>query len=81
MLKSMTGYGLGSVSKDNYEITAEVKTLNSKFADVSVRIPGQWSSLELILRKQVVDTLVRGKSFHRFDLFHFIAQLVQKIIL
>ena len=61
MLKSMTGYGLGSVSKDNYEITAEVKTLNSKFADVSVRIPGQWSSLELILRKQVVDMLVRGK--------------------
>ena len=61
MLKSMTGYGLGSVSKDNYEITAEVKTLNSKFADVSVRIPTQWSSLELILRKQVVDMLVRGK--------------------
>ena len=61
MLKSMTGYGLGSVSKDNYEITAEIKTLNSKFADVSVRIPAQWSSLELVLRKQVVDALVRGK--------------------
>jgi uncharacterized protein (TIGR00255 family) len=61
MLKSMTGYGLGSVSKDNYEITAEIKTLNSKFADVSVRIPSQWSSLELVLRKQVVDALVRGK--------------------
>ena len=57
----MTGYGLGRVSKDNYEITAEIKTLNSKFADVSVRIPAQWSSLELMLRKQVVDTLVRGK--------------------
>lgn len=61
MLKSMTGYGLGSVSKDNYEITAEIKTLNSKFADVSVRIPTQWSSLELVLRKQVVEALVRGK--------------------
>jgi uncharacterized protein (TIGR00255 family) len=61
MLKSMTGYGLGSVSKDNYEITAEIKTLNSKFADVSVRIPAQWSSLELMIRKQVVDALVRGK--------------------
>jgi len=61
MLKSMTGYGLGRVSKDNYEITAEIKTLNSKFADVSVRIPAQWSSLEIALRKQVVDALVRGK--------------------
>jgi uncharacterized protein (TIGR00255 family) len=61
MLKSMTGYGLGRISKDNYEITAEIKALNSKFADVSVRIPAQWSSLELILRKLAVDTLVRGK--------------------
>ncbi len=61
MLKSMTGYGLGSVNKDDYEITAEIKTLNSKFADVAVRIPAQWSSLELILRKLVVDSLVRGK--------------------
>lgn len=61
MLKSMTGYGLASVSNDNYEITAEIKTLNSKFADVSVRIPAQWSSLELLLRKLIVDSLVRGK--------------------
>ena len=61
MLKSMTGYGLGRVSKDDYEITAEIKSLNSKFADVAVRIPAQWSSLELILRKLVVDSLVRGK--------------------
>lgn len=57
----MTGYGLGRVNKDDYEITAEIKTLNSKFADVAVRIPAQWSSLELILRKLVVDSLVRGK--------------------
>lgn len=64
----MTGYGLGSVSKDNYEITAEIKTLNSKFADVSVRIPAQWSSLELMLRKQVVDALVRGKISLNIDI-------------
>ena len=57
----MTGYGLGRVSKDDYEITAEIKSLNSKFADVAVRIPAQWSSLELILRKLAVDSLVRGK--------------------
>jgi uncharacterized protein (TIGR00255 family) len=61
MLKSMTGYGIGSVNKDNYEITAEIKSLNSKFADVFVRIPAQWSSLELAIRKQVVEALVRGK--------------------
>jgi len=57
----MTGYGTGSVSKDNYEIITEIKTLNSKFADITVRIPNEWSSFELIIRKQVIDALIRGK--------------------
>ena len=61
MLKSMTGYGNGNAKDGNYEISTEIKSLNSKFADISVRIPSQWSSLELVLRKQVTDALVRGK--------------------
>ena len=61
MLKSMTGYGMGNANDGNYEIKTEIKSLNSKFADISVRIPSQWSSLELVLRKQVTDALVRGK--------------------
>jgi uncharacterized protein (TIGR00255 family) len=61
MLKSMTGYGMGNSIDGNYEINTEIKSLNSKFADISVRIPSQWSSLELVIRKQLSDELVRGK--------------------
>jgi uncharacterized protein (TIGR00255 family) len=61
MLKSMTGYGIGNLSCDSHDITVEIKTLNSKFADVFVRIPSQWAALELAIRKQLVDRLVRGK--------------------
>jgi len=61
MLKSMTGYGMGNAKEGNYEINAEIKSLNSKFADISVRIPAQWSSLELVIRKQLADALGRGK--------------------
>lgn len=57
----MTGYGMGSARQGNYEITAEIKTLNSKFADVTVRIPAQYSSLELIIRKKLTQILMRGK--------------------
>ena len=57
----MTGFGTASVQKDSYEVIAEVRTLNSKFADINVRLPAQWSSLELALRKQLADSLVRGK--------------------
>lgn len=49
------------MQKNDYEVIAEVRTLNSKFADVMVRIPPQWSSLELALRKQLTDGLTRGK--------------------
>jgi len=61
MLKSMTGFGTASIQKGDYEVVAEVRTLNSKFADITVRLPAQWSSLELALRKQLNDGLVRGK--------------------
>jgi uncharacterized protein (TIGR00255 family) len=61
MIKSMTGYGSATISDDKYEVNIEVKTLNSKFADVSVRLPSQLSSLELKLRKKLIDGLERGK--------------------
>jgi len=57
----MTGYGAGSAKKGHYEIKAEIKSLNSKFADITVRIPGQYSFLELILRKQIAEAMMRGK--------------------
>jgi uncharacterized protein (TIGR00255 family) len=68
MLKSMTGYGLATSSTDNFEITTEIKTLNSKFADVSIKIPPQWSSLELTLRKQLTEALIRGKIVMSVDI-------------
>ena len=43
----MTGFGMASLKIGNYEVVAEIKTLNSKFADISVRLPTQLSSLEL----------------------------------
>lgn len=57
----MTGFGMASIQRDGYEVVAEIKTLNSKFADIMIRIPSQWSSLELGLRKKLTDGLVRGK--------------------
>ena len=52
---------MGNTKDGNYEINTEIKSLNSKFADISVRMPSQWSSLELVLRKQISDALLRGK--------------------
>ena len=61
MLRSMTGYGRSTIVEDSYEVTAEVKALNSKYADISIRMPSQLSSLELPLRKEITNILTRGK--------------------
>ena len=61
MLKSMTGFGTSNIVNENYEVTVEIKALNSKYADISIRMPSQLSTLELPLRKEVANALTRGK--------------------
>lgn len=57
----MTGYGLASIENDDYIISVEVKTLNSKFLDLSIRSPKQFSDKELEIRNLVSKALERGK--------------------
>jgi uncharacterized protein (TIGR00255 family) len=61
MIKSMTGYGLAGFEDDNYVVSVEVKTLNSKFLDLSIRSPKQFSDKELEIRNLVSAVLERGK--------------------
>lgn len=61
MIKSMTGYGVISHEAENLKINVEVKTLNSKFLDLGLRLPKAFSDKELEIRKIVSDKLERGK--------------------
>ncbi|UJP63315.1 YicC/YloC family endoribonuclease [Mongoliitalea daihaiensis] len=61
MIKSMTGYGQAIYESDQLIITVEVKTLNSKFLDLSIRSPRQYSDKELEIRNLVGQVLDRGK--------------------
>ncbi len=61
MIKSMTGYGSASYEDDELLISAEVKTLNSKFLDLTIRSPRQLSDKELEIRNIVSKVLDRGK--------------------
>lgn len=61
MLLSMTGFGKYTESFENQNITVEIKSLNSKFTDLSLKLPQWLRSYELELRKQISDKLVRGK--------------------
>jgi len=61
MIKSMTGFGSYTQSINNISITSEVKTLNSKFLDLSLKIPKSLSSKEIEIRNLISEHLVRGK--------------------
>jgi uncharacterized protein (TIGR00255 family) len=61
MIKSMTGYGQGSVTNSRASISIEVKSLNSKFLDLSLRIPKLLNEKEPEIRNLISDKLERGK--------------------
>jgi len=61
MIRSMTGFGQSTSNSGSLAIAVEVKSLNSKFLDLSLRLPRKFSEKELELRTWVADKLERGK--------------------
>lgn len=61
MIQSMTGFGKATMQLPTKKITVEVKSLNSKGFDLSVRMPSVYREMELGLRTQIAAALERGK--------------------
>ena len=61
MLQSMTGYGSAHLDTDQYSINVEIRSLNSKGMDLSVRLPRFLSEREYEIRTMLTKALVRGK--------------------
>lgn len=57
----MTGFGKATGEINNKKITVEIKSLNSKQADISVRMPSFYKEKELTLRSLINKNLQRGK--------------------
>ena len=60
-LNSMTGYGKGEARQGDITVTVEIKTVNHRYADISVKLPRTFLSLENGVRKQVAAAVGRGK--------------------
>lgn len=61
MIHSMTGFGKAFVQLPLKKITIEIKSLNSKNLDLSVRLPQQYKEKELEVRNVIAQRLERGK--------------------
>ena len=61
MIKSMTGYGKSNISKNLREYQVEIKSVNHRYLDVSIKMPRSLSYLEEEIKKTVSTNLARGK--------------------
>lgn len=61
MLMSMTGFGKASGTYQSKKISIEVRSLNSKSADINVRMHNSYKELETEVRKIITNALERGK--------------------
>lgn len=65
MIKSMTGYGKGETVSEHGRCVVELRSVNNRFAELSVKMPRSFLPFEAELRKLVAVKLKRGKA----DLF------------
>ena len=61
MIKSMTGYGRYEAENEESRLVVEIKSVNHRYCDISIRLPKNLNPFENIIRKQLKDRISRGK--------------------
>lgn len=61
MIKSMTGYGKAEASYERGRISVEIRSVNHRYGEISVRLPRNLVCFENEVKKIVADRLKRGK--------------------
>ena len=62
MIKSMTGFGRGEYSDGKRNVIAEIKTVNHRYADISVKMPKRYSFAEEKIKSLIKEKVKRGKA-------------------
>jgi len=61
MIKSMTGYGKALLSQNSRDYQIEIKSVNHRYLDISVKMPRQLCYLEEAVKKEISKKIKRGK--------------------
>ena len=61
MIKSMTGFGRGEYSDGKRNIIVEIRTVNHRYSDISVRMPRRYTFAEEKIKAAIKETVNRGK--------------------
>ena len=61
MIRSMTGYGKGSLNLEGREYQIEIKSVNHRYLDINIKMPRTLSYLEETVKKEISEKIKRGK--------------------
>lgn len=61
MIKSMTGFGRSKLEKENRSYSIEIKSVNHKYSDITIKMPRSISYLEEKIKKEIASNISRGK--------------------
>lgn len=61
-IRSMTGYGRGEHLTDDRRFTVEIKSVNHRYNDMSIKLPRSLASLEDRIKKRLMQGIFRGKT-------------------
>lgn len=61
VIKSMTGFGRCEIAKGERKITVEMKSVNHRYLDVSIKMPKKLNFFEAAIRRELKDYIQRGK--------------------
>ncbi|EGY79691.1 YicC family protein [Peptoniphilus indolicus ATCC 29427] len=59
-MRSMTGYGVGRIENENYDLKVEIRSVNSRFTDINIRLPKIIFNLEESVRKSIKERIQEG---------------------
>ncbi len=61
MIKSMTGFGRGELVTQDYKISVEIKAVNHRYCDISIKMPKKFNAYENEIRNAMKNYASRGK--------------------
>ena len=74
MIKSMTGFGKSHLIKNEREYQIEIKSVNHRYLDISIKMPKQFTYLEEEIKKVIASKINRGKIEVYITFYDHIAQ-------
>src|SRR5918997_4705571 len=60
-MKSMTGFGRGTVQGEGFSVAVDLKTVNNRFLDVHLRTSSELSAVAALVRRRIGERLSRGR--------------------